>query len=241
MAPPCRRTPVCASRPAQKRTLENEYNHVNQDEELLSHATRGAKKQRQFTTPYYDLERVEMNDTPSCSKTSFSSASGRSVVTQSKAGTNAVKWLCGKEAMLPLFFSNARISSPSGRSVVTERKAGNRERKDYEVYSKMKEEYRQQKEDGGLEQTPKERKSVFQLLVRQFVFNKIKFILKEADLDFGGPVYECMAGKLKLEEDKGVDIEQYWNWNVHRTLVRETLNNKRGTINGMMKEAFNST
>lgn len=201
---PGRRPSLYPTRPAQKRTLENEYN-IHQNRGSTAVARSDAKKQRTFTTPHSaTLKSLDTNDTPSCSKPPISSsAQGRSVlVTESK----------------PAYTNNENF--------------------EVDYYDKIKNEYQQQKVDSGAAQTIKEREEIFRNSIRTEVFNRIKFILKEADLDFGGPVYKCMAGKLKLEEEKGVDIEQYWN--VHRPMVRETLNNKRGTINGMMKEAFNS-
>ena len=75
-------------------------------------------------------------------------------------------------------------------------------------------------------------------MVRTKVFNKVKFILKDADLDMLGPIYNSILKHMKSKEKLGVDIEQYWT--VHRKWVRETLNTKCGAVNGMMKAAFMS-
>ena len=141
----------------------------------------------------------------------------------------------------PNSFEPPPIPAAKGQYVVTDtRKPAYKKKEDFEndYYETVNEEYQAQKVDSGREQTVTERGEEFRDTVRKIIFNRIKFILKEADLDFGGPVFNCMMGQMKLEEDNGVDPEQYWN--VHRPLVRETLNGKRGSVNGMMKDAFMS-
>ena len=197
---PTRRKSNSATRPPQKRTLENGYT-VDEYQE----GSTIAKKGREFITAPHG--------TPSLMDTNVT----------------------------PVTYSKPTIFSAQGRSVVTNSKPGNGSSDDFEedeYMNKMSKEYKGQREDSGTTQTKDARREEFQASVRKTVFNRIKFVLKDSDLDFGGPFYKCMVGQLKVKEDNNVNIEEYWS--VHRTLVKEALNNKRGTVNGMMKEAFMS-
>ena len=171
-----------------------------------------SKKQRQLTTPRGTLKSIDTNKMPSLSK-------------------------------LPISLEPERSASlESERSIlVTDRKPAYKKKiEGYEddYYNAIKTEYKAQRAESGTDQTSKGREEEFKDSVRKFIFNRIKFILKESDLDFAGPVFKCMVGLLKVEEDTGEDIEQYWN--IHRKFVRGTLNMKRGAVNGMMKDAFMS-
>jgi hypothetical protein len=197
---PTRKKSNFATRPPQKRTLENGYTLDESQEEGAI-----AKKGRKFiSAPHSTPSIMDTNVTPvTYSKPPIFSAQGRSVVTISKPGNSS--------------------------SEVFE---------EDEYMNKMKTEYKVQREDSGTTQTINARREEFQASVRKIVFNKIKFVLKDSDLDFGGPFYKCMVRQLKVKEDNNVNVEEYWS--VHRTLVKGALNNKRGTVNGMMKEAFMS-
>ena len=107
-----------------------------------------------------------------------------------------------------------------------------------ECYKKLQKEFTAQNVARGTGQSDKEREEQFKSLVRTKVFAKVKFILKDSDLNSSGLVYNIILKQLKTKEKEGVNIEQYWT--DHRKLVRETLNTKRGAVNGMMKAAFMS-
>ena len=88
--------------------------------------------------------------------------------------------------------------------------------------------------DSDIDKTVQEIK--FKVAVRTALFNRMKFIGKDSDLDVCGSAYNCMVKKLTLVKETGESTVPYWNY--HRHLVRETLNNKRGTVNQLMKLAF---
>ena len=148
-------------------------------------------------------------------------------------GTNAAS-PCSK-----LYVASA---APVTSKVSESRRIAHSKRDDFEeedgYYGKIQADFKAQQEARGSEQSDRERKEEFKHLVRTKVFNKVKFILKDADLDMLGPVYNSIIKQMKSKEKLGVNIEQYWT--VHRKLVRETLNTKRGAVNGMMKAAFMS-
>lgn len=134
-------------------------------------------------------------------------------------------------------------SAKPARCIVSEnRKLAHGKRDDLDeqdgYYGKMKSDFEAQKEARGMGQSKEERAELFKHLVRTKVFNKVKFILRDADLDMCGTVYNSILKHMKSIEQAGVDIDQYWA--VHRKLVRQTLNTKRGAVNGMMKAAFMS-
>ena len=136
-------------------------------------------------------------------------------------------------------------NSPAPKTCVVpeSRRVGNtKERADIgegdECYKKLHKEFAAQNAARGTGQSDKERKEQFKSLVRTKVFAKVKFIIKDSDLNSSGLVYNIILKQLKTKEKEGVNIEQYWT--VHRKFVRETLNTKRGAVNGMMKAAFMS-
>ena len=134
-------------------------------------------------------------------------------------------------------------AAPETTCIVSEsRRIAHSRREDFEeedgYFGRIKADFDAQQEARGSGQSDRERKEEFKDLVRTKVFNKVKFILKDADLDMLGPVYNSIIKQMKSKEKLGVNIEQYWT--VHRKLVRETLNTKRGAVNGMMKAAFMS-
>ena len=134
--------------------------------------------------------------------------------------------------------SQPPIIPSAGRSIVTATKNKHENEEDFfpDHYERMQQELQKQKEESGTTQTEKERATVFKNTVRRTIFNRIKFILKDSDLDFGGPVYTCMLPALQLVESQHINVEQYWN--VHRVLVRRILNDRRGSVCQMMKTAF---
>ena len=78
----------------------------------------------------------------------------------------------------------------------------------------------------------------FKSLVRTTLFNKMKFIGTDADLDIGAPAYDCIVKMVTVVEEKGETLAQYWN--NYRKHVRVALNSKRGTVNQMIRTAFMS-
>ena len=85
----------------------------------------------------------------------------------------------------------------------------------------------------GLMMTPEQYQGVIRDYVRTTVFRKLKFVLGDGDLKFGGKLCLYMLSGLKIAQSNA----RYW-WTTNRHIVRKCIAHKRTGVSNAIKSVF---